>query len=303
MDQRRFDTVAKFLADRKLTRREALTQAGTGIAAGALATAGLSALTSSPAAAQGATPAAATPQSPTALKPLQTPMLFVQSFQSGTAEAIGTDGTKFKVTLEKGLGQTIYFSDRPERVVGAMPTGDFLDTLGFMPDNPPNAAILVEVDEGQTDFAVVELFSPQYDPATANLTYEATVLDDWNTAEGTSLQHGKLDTAPTSFGATHILIDGIADCPDATMSCMLNGNAVGTIANADHDGYCYSWGNFACFPCQPWTQDPSYWTDQCNSRFADACGGKCSLWNFCSRDAPLGNTLCEWSDSASHFGG
>ncbi|MGI8485244.1 MAG: hypothetical protein ACR2OU_13395 [Thermomicrobiales bacterium] len=202
MDQRRFDTVAKFLADRKLTRREALAQTGTGIAAGALATAGLSVLTSSPAAAQGATPAA-TPQSPTALKPLQTPMLFVQSFQSGTAEAIGTDGTKFKVTLEKGLGQTIYFSDRPERVVGAMPTGDFLDTLGFMPDNPPNAAILVEVDEGQTDFAVVELFSPQYDPATANLTYEATVLDDWNTAEGTSLQHGKLDTAPTSFGATH----------------------------------------------------------------------------------------------------
>ena len=112
MDQRRFDTIAKVLANRKLTRRDVLAQTGTGIAAGALATAGVAALTASPAAAQDATPAAATPQSPTAVKPLQTPMLFVQSFQSGSAAPIGTDGTKFKVSLEKGLGQTIYFSDR-----------------------------------------------------------------------------------------------------------------------------------------------------------------------------------------------
>ena len=44
------------------------------------------------------------------------------AFQSGTvAPKDGPEG-RYTVTLEHGLGQTIYFSDRPDRIVGAAPT-------------------------------------------------------------------------------------------------------------------------------------------------------------------------------------
>jgi hypothetical protein len=57
--------------------------------------------------------------------------LFVQSFRSGSiAPKAGTDGA-YTLTLEHGLGQKIYFSDRPERVVGADPTPQFLKGFGF----------------------------------------------------------------------------------------------------------------------------------------------------------------------------
>jgi hypothetical protein len=72
-------------------------------------------------------------------------MLLVQSFQSGSLAAKAGEQGRCTVTLKRGLGQTIYFSDRPGRIVGTIPTDRFLSVLGFSPDNPPNAALLVEI--------------------------------------------------------------------------------------------------------------------------------------------------------------
>src|SRR5262245_48678681 len=67
------------------------------------------------------------------------PYLFVQSFEGGSiAPKAGEAGT-YTVTLDHGLGQTLYFGDRPSRGVGAVPTPQFLEALGFPDDNPPNA--------------------------------------------------------------------------------------------------------------------------------------------------------------------
>src|SRR5262249_44072488 len=71
------------------------------------------------------------------------PYRFVQSFEGGTnAPKAGVDGP-YPVTLDHGLGQTLYFADRPSRDVGAVPTPQFLHGLGFAADNPPNAALVV----------------------------------------------------------------------------------------------------------------------------------------------------------------
>ncbi len=103
---------------------------------------------------QAATPAASTWDGE------KIPYLFVQSFEGGTiAPKEGEDGT-YTVTLEHGLGQTLYFADRPSRDVGAVPTERFLRGLGFPDDNPPNAAIVVDDGNGGTDIAVVELRNP-----------------------------------------------------------------------------------------------------------------------------------------------
>jgi hypothetical protein len=92
--------------------------------------------------------------------------LFVQSFQGGKVEPkAGEDGT-YTLTLKRGLGQTSFFTDRPDRIVGATPTVDFLKGFGFSPSNPPNAALVLEAAPGDTDIAVLELTNPTYHEAT-----------------------------------------------------------------------------------------------------------------------------------------
>ncbi len=141
MDATHFDRIAKVFADRRLSRRQALTQGGAGLAAGALAAAGLA----HSARAQDATPAATATADGD-----KTMFLFLQAFQSGSiAPKDGGSEGRYTLTLEQGLGQTIYFSDRPERLVGASPTPQFLAGLGFPPDNPPNAALVVATTRGR----------------------------------------------------------------------------------------------------------------------------------------------------------
>jgi hypothetical protein len=267
VDSNRFDTIARKLASRRITRRKALGQTGAGLATAGLVSAGLAAGTIHASARQ------ATPGTEAAESAVDTSTLFVQAFQAGSiAPTEGAEG-HYTVSLEGGLGQTIYFSDRPNRVVGAWPTAAFLGTLGFFPDNPPNAAILMDRD-GETDFAVVELFNPVYDEQAANITYDVKVLESWE--RSTDIQFGETATdlaalAP-AFGATHLLIDGLWDCEEATMSCLNNGVEVGTIASSEHDGYCSH--EFACMPCT--NQDPGYWAQYCNDTFSD-CNGECTV--------------------------
>ena len=103
-------------------------------------------------------------------------MLFIQSFESGRIAPVeGGDG-RYTVTLEHGLGETIYFSDRPDRIVGTDPTGAFLEGLGFTRDNPPNAALVMETAPGEPELAVVELFDPFYDRDAATVNYEVAAL-------------------------------------------------------------------------------------------------------------------------------
>jgi hypothetical protein len=110
MDATPFDRVAKRVAACR-SRHRALAEAAAGLAPAATA--------------QEATPA------PAGQAGEKVQFLFVQSFRSGSiAPKAGTDGA-YTLTLEHGLGQTIYFSDRPERVVGADPTPQFLKGFGF----------------------------------------------------------------------------------------------------------------------------------------------------------------------------
>jgi len=272
MDATRFDSVTKLFANHRLSRRKAVTGASAGLAASALAV-GLTRTAS----AQDATPDA----SPIASDSVHGPTtLFLQSFQQGgVAPKDGEEGT-YTVTLEQGLGQTIFFSDRPGRIVGATPTGQFLDGLGFPPDNPPNAALVVETAPGETDLAVVELFDPVYDPATATVTYELAVLANWEDSSDLGFAEASIDLAamaPT-FGSAQLFID---DCADADIRCLNFASAsravVGTIPNDDHDGFCYSGWAAQCLPCEPWIPKRydafEYWGQVCNERFPD-CGGK-----------------------------
>jgi hypothetical protein len=260
MNPTRFDSIAKLFAARRLSRRQALAQAG--IAAGAVAAVRVASHTD----AQDATPAAPAAdgeQGPT--------MLFVQAFRSGGVTPVEGADDRYTLTLEQGLGYTVYFSDRPERIVGAHPTPMFLDGLGFPDDNPPNAALVVETEAGQTEIAVVELFSPVYDEATHTATYEVEVLGEWErSADNMSFVESDADLAQVlpEFGAAHLFID---DCVTGRVWCARasDGLDVGTVYEG---GHCYAWRSATCLPCRPWYDTAYYavedWDSICATQFA-----------------------------------
>jgi hypothetical protein len=100
--------------------------------------------------------------------------MFVQTAQ-GVDSAYGT------LTLRGITPSTLYFSDRPQRVVGHMTTADFVD-LWAIGDNsfesdPPNAVLsFLEPGGDVPEDAVVVLREPNLDGA-GDLSYSIDVLE------------------------------------------------------------------------------------------------------------------------------
>ena len=95
--------------------------------------------------------------------------------------AAGMDSDGGTLTLRGITPSTLYFSDRPQRVVGHMTTADFVD-LWAIGDNsfesdPPNA-VLAFLEPGATvpDDAVVVIKEPTVNGA-GDLTYSIEVLE------------------------------------------------------------------------------------------------------------------------------
>ena len=88
---------------------------------------------------------AAQDATPEAMNDENTSYLFLQSFQSGSIVAKDGEADTFTLTLEQGLGQTIYFSDRPERIVGA---------VTIVPAGPKSAHLDVVFEAAWADSSV-----------------------------------------------------------------------------------------------------------------------------------------------------
>lgn len=285
MDPVRFDRISKLFAERRLSRRQAI---ATGVIAGAGA---LAATQLTSASAQDATPVTefaedATPV-PEGADTEKVTYLFVQSFQSGSiAPTEGTDG-RYTVTLDHGLGQTIYFGDRPSRDVGISPTEQFLAGLGFSETNPPNAALLLESAPGETELAVVELYNPTYDVATHTATYDVQVLERWQDELdlGLSREPADLSAITPSFGAAHLLID---DCAAQDIYC--HDKATGVQYGTLGDEFCYNY--LLCIPCTPYGHSQPdrcsvryWWNNYCTSQFSAQCAADGCYADFLGADA------------------
>ena len=99
--------------------------------------------------------------------------MFVQ-----TAQGITSDGSV--LTLRGVTPSTLYFSDRPQRVVGHMTTADFVDLWGegenSFESDPPNAVLsFLLPGDGVPEDAVVVIKKPHLDDG--RLTYVIDVLD------------------------------------------------------------------------------------------------------------------------------
>ena len=105
--------------------------------------------------------------------------LFVQNSKSVSLK----DGV---LTMKGVTADTLYFSDRPERITGRVTTQKFVDNWASGNDSfkkdPPNAVLSV-LGEGATVDIVVELKNPRLKGD--NLVYDVIVLDGGKTANGT----------------------------------------------------------------------------------------------------------------------
>jgi hypothetical protein len=121
-------------------------------------------------------------------------LMFVQS-----AEDLKVDAAKSTLRLVKVSQQTLYFSDRPQRLAGHLKMADYLKewTAAAGKDNfgadPPNAALSVyEPGQPNNTLVVVKITNPVVDGA--DLIYTYKVLKG---------------TMPTGGGATTLFIDWI----------------------------------------------------------------------------------------------
>jgi hypothetical protein len=214
MDASRFDRLTRRLG-RRTTRRAAVGTVLAGLAAGSIDHVAAGQASPTPA------PSASPPVE--GEKPV---FMFVETFSAGRAEANPAAGTPttagtptpgggaaFLLTLEGHTGLTVYFSDRPDRVVGATPTGAFLDGFDFSPGNPPNAALVSEFRAGQ-GVVVLELLTPSYDANTGTLIYGAEVLEGYAGENLTPVLADQVaERLPAEFGPSALFID---DCPAIT---------------------------------------------------------------------------------------
>jgi hypothetical protein len=259
MDSTRFDRLARAFAHHRLSRRTVLAGSSLGVATtlgGAIATR-----------AQG---------TPTAGDELASDnaTLFVQTAAGGTflpntlaSPTPGEHGTHL-LTLAGHPGQTIGFSDRPQRNFGQLATSAFLDSLGFTPDNPPNAALVVSTPAGDDDILVLELLNPTYEAEGQLLIYEANILGEYAGETLAPVADRQQDQSlADEFSHASLFID---DCADWNLACRdAHCNVVGQLGN---HGMCWNWKAFECQPCG------SSWAaiaEACNATFWQ-CDGRCN---------------------------
>jgi hypothetical protein len=284
MNAEHFDRVTARFAELRLSRRNALARGGAGIAGATLAAAGIGSLH-----AQDGTPEAGDGTSADVdwVHPdagLEHPeFLFVQAFEGGTYTPTDEDGV-FLLTLTGTASQTSFFSDRPERVFGLTPTASFLEGLGFTPENPPNAALVVETDSGEKDILILELLNPDYDETTGTLTYDVRILADY---QGTglafaALQQTDFELDPT-FGQGGLFVDG---CNDGRIYCHqrnTDGSMGPAVGPSPMTPFCFDLSTSKCLPCSGASAIcaaayPAQCLDRTTSPPRSRCGARGITW-------------------------
>ena len=254
MDAHSFDAFTRQFSAIRANRRAAI---GTLIAGLATTAIGRTA------AAQDATPEADEHQA----------FLFVQLADTGAWIPSSEEDGVFLLTLAGAGNQTLFFSDRPQRIVGTVPTERLFDALSFTPENAPNAAIVVHDETGERDVLVVELFHPTLtqsfgdDPGTT-VTYKARVLDSF---VGNNLQEWQSDQQDVQLDHTFTDVSLFIDDCVQLIWCNRDYHSWGPVPGGPIS-LCWDWHEFDCVPCNG-GQIQTY-HDLCNQTYLD-CVGRC----------------------------
>jgi ABC-type Fe3+-hydroxamate transport system substrate-binding protein len=106
----------------------------------------------------------------------KTEVMIVQGAESGYISEV--NATTKTLQLNDVSDKTILFSDRPDRIVSATNTTDFICNCGMGPNSfdidPPNAVLVLDDEQQKQELAVIELYNPLYDPEVNTLKFDIT---------------------------------------------------------------------------------------------------------------------------------
>lgn len=107
-------------------------------------------------------------------------VLFIQVANSGQLMPSPGASNTYKLTLDNVDPFTSYFTDRPKRVTGILPTSQFV-SLWHTQDiqtTPPNVALeTLDTKNGKRINRVLVLSNPIYDAKKQQINYTAKILD------------------------------------------------------------------------------------------------------------------------------
>lgn len=149
---------------------------------------------------------------PTAESSLE--LLVVQGFDSGRLTPQDGSADLATLTFEQPMRDALYFSERPNRVVGRYATDELLDILRAAETDPVNAALVADLEGGGEVQVVVELLTGEIDAAGA-VSFAVRLLGEADQA-GLALEEASLSelTEPIELGRGHLFIDGLGQHKD-----------------------------------------------------------------------------------------
>jgi predicted transcriptional regulator len=145
-------------------------------------------------------------------------LLFIQTANSGTF--IQKDGRNI-LTLVEISETTVWFSDRPHRATGYELTELFVAKWAEGEDSfevdPPNAALEILDNTGDSDVIIIELTNPVYSSESEMIQFDVIILEE--ASDGLSHYSKNLDaTIPSTFGKSALFIDNWLDDAVDTVS-------------------------------------------------------------------------------------
>lgn len=107
----------------------------------------------------------------------QTSVLLVAEAKSGTFTK--ADNGTYTLSMSGVEPDMVWFTDRPARHAGRVEVQKALDALYEDASGPPNAALSsAHPETGEEQIVIVELTDPQYDAASATLSFNALSLEE-----------------------------------------------------------------------------------------------------------------------------
>jgi len=141
-------------------------------------------------------------------------LLVVQSFDSGRLAPVAGGAGLATLTFEPPMRDALYFTERPNRLVGSYATNELLALVRQAETDPVNGVAEGPVPGGGEVQLVVEVLQGELDPA-GTVRYEVRLLGE---ADQTNLTLEAAArpalVAPIDLGHGHLFIDGLGQHKD-----------------------------------------------------------------------------------------
>lgn len=147
-------------------------------------------------------------------------LLFVQTGIEGSFVPSNQGDSELMLLTLQGVPNALtYFSDRPWRLAGTLETQEFISAVIDEGSDPPNAALVLQNPESETqDVVIIELLSGTYQHDSNTMTYSVRLLFD-TPRNLSQWANRRDDLLPRDFGDVSLFIDGSSCQSTQSLAC------------------------------------------------------------------------------------